>query len=257
MSSPAVDTARTMLPTVHAVIARHTTMRSAAAAAAAAATRLTRTVTLTHSVARASSCRRAICSHAANHSTSTGTAAAAASTTATSTPAAPSASASASPSASPSAPPPKKPELILSPVYGLPVRADLPEYTYEEVYTHDRPDSYWIVLDSHVYDITRYAARHPGGGIEETFARGHGTDVGAAFDAVHSWKEKRITASCLIGRIKPGSVSNRVAKPRPVVTSLELDDEPLTEVAFPAKTASAPAPSPADSSTSSSSSSKS
>ena len=111
---------------------------------------------------------------------------------------------------------PKTPrQALLSPLYGLPVRADLPEYTYEEVYTHNRPDSYWIVIDSHVYDVTEYAARHPGGGIEKTFARSHGTDIGEGFNKYHSWKNKRRTATLLIGKIKPGSVSNRVAQPRP------------------------------------------
>jgi cytochrome b involved in lipid metabolism len=106
--------------------------------------------------------------------------------------------------------------MLLSPLYGLPVRDNLPEYTYEEVYTHDRPDSYWLVIDSHVYDVTRYAARHPGGGIDATFARSHGTDVGVDFNAIHGWKEKCVTSKFLIGRIKPGSVSTRIAKPRRV-----------------------------------------
>jgi cytochrome b involved in lipid metabolism len=108
------------------------------------------------------------------------------------------------------------------------VRSDLPEYSYEEVYQHNTPESYWVVIDSHVYDVSKYAARHPGGGIEETFARGHGTDVGRDFQELHSFREKRITASLLIGRIKKGSVSDRVAKPRPIPV-LELEDEPLTE----------------------------
>lgn len=122
-------------------------------------------------------------------------------------------------------------EVVLSPQFGLPVRADLPEFTWEEVYKHDRPDSYWIVLDSHVYDITSYVARHPGGGIEETFSRTHGTDVGASFHELHGRGVKQATLQFLIGRIKPGSVTTRVPKARPVPASLELDDMPLTDIA--------------------------
>lgn len=138
-----------------------------------------------------------------------------------------------------------------SPLYGLPVRLNLPEYTYEEVDRHNTPASYWIVIDSHVYDVTHYAARHPGGGIQQTFARGHGTDVGKAFQEVHSAREKRMTASLLIGRIQTGSVSKRVATPRPVPT-LELEDEPLTEWTDTPRTTQADAATAASSSTSAS-----
>ena len=39
----------------------------------------------------------------------------------------------------------------------------LPEYTREQVATHASAKSAWIIIDSHVYDISSFAALHPGG----------------------------------------------------------------------------------------------
>lgn len=37
------------------------------------------------------------------------------------------------------------------------------EYTRDEVKTHSTDKSAWIIIDALVYDITRFAAMHPGG----------------------------------------------------------------------------------------------
>ena len=39
----------------------------------------------------------------------------------------------------------------------------LPLYTWKEVNRHNTPESCWIVVKGHVYDVTDYLLRHPGG----------------------------------------------------------------------------------------------
>ena len=36
-------------------------------------------------------------------------------------------------------------------------------YTWDEVKKHTCPDNKWIVIDGNVYDISRWAKKHPGG----------------------------------------------------------------------------------------------
>ena len=37
------------------------------------------------------------------------------------------------------------------------------QYTRDQVSQHSKPDSAWIIIDTKVYDITKFAAAHPGG----------------------------------------------------------------------------------------------
>lgn len=36
-------------------------------------------------------------------------------------------------------------------------------FSWEEIKKHNRTDDRWLVIDGQVYDITRWANRHPGG----------------------------------------------------------------------------------------------
>lgn len=45
-----------------------------------------------------------------------------------------------------------------------PQDTQLPHYTREEVRTHKTPKDCWIILHGEVYDVTKWLARHPGGG---------------------------------------------------------------------------------------------
>ena len=37
------------------------------------------------------------------------------------------------------------------------------KYTWEDVKSHNTPDSAWVIIDNVVYDVTRFMDRHPGG----------------------------------------------------------------------------------------------
>ena len=36
-------------------------------------------------------------------------------------------------------------------------------YTREQVQEHDKPGDCWIIIDTHIYDVTEFANIHPGG----------------------------------------------------------------------------------------------
>ena len=40
---------------------------------------------------------------------------------------------------------------------------DVRTFTWDEVHKHHRREDRWIVIDGHVYDITQWQKRHPGG----------------------------------------------------------------------------------------------
>lgn len=44
-----------------------------------------------------------------------------------------------------------------------PEHASLATYTSKEVAKHTDRDDRWIIIDDYVYDVTKFARRHPGG----------------------------------------------------------------------------------------------
>lgn len=44
-----------------------------------------------------------------------------------------------------------------------PLGAPLPIFRWEQIRQHDLPDDKWLVIERRVYDISRWAQRHPGG----------------------------------------------------------------------------------------------
>lgn len=61
----------------------------------------------------------------------------------------------------------------------------LKEYTWDEVAKHNKPDDLWLVIDSKVYDISRFTALHPGGTHVLTDQKVAGQDATDAFFSLH------------------------------------------------------------------------
>ena len=72
--------------------------------------------------------------------------------------------------------------------------------TPAEVAVHSHPDNAWTVLRGRVYDVSRYAAFHPGGA--SVLAPAYGRDATRLFDATHAWVNAHaLLASCYVGRL--------------------------------------------------------
>lgn len=59
------------------------------------------------------------------------------------------------------------------------------EYTEEEVLKHSSPGDLWVVIDSKIYDLTKFANLHPGGAAVLTSRSIAGKDATKAFFGLH------------------------------------------------------------------------
>lgn len=69
---------------------------------------------------------------------------------------------------------------------------DLPRVTWQEVQRHCHAHDLWVVLHGEVYDLTQWAADHPGG--LDVLLRHAGGDASAAFDAAGHSNATRVFA---------------------------------------------------------------
>jgi predicted heme/steroid binding protein len=79
------------------------------------------------------------------------------------------------------------------------------ELTREEVLKHSSPKSAWIIIDSKVFDITKFAKLHPGG--EQILLQLAGKDVTKEFYSFH-----RQTILFKYAHLKIGSIKNESQK---------------------------------------------
>jgi len=61
--------------------------------------------------------------------------------------------------------------------------SQLRRYTREEVAQHRTPGDAWLIIDKRVYDVTEFAAMHPGG--ERLMLEHAGQDVTKVFNGLH------------------------------------------------------------------------
>ena len=51
----------------------------------------------------------------------------------------------------------------VTPTAGTSSREPKPEVTWTDVHNHKEKTDQWLVIDGEVYDVTRWARKHPGG----------------------------------------------------------------------------------------------
>ncbi|XP_028916596.1 fatty acid desaturase 3-like [Ornithorhynchus anatinus] len=88
-----------------------------------------------------------------------------------------------------------------------PGEEQIPVYDWEEIKKHNLPMDKWLVIERKVYDITRWAERHPGG--NRLISHHAGEDATDAFRAFHldlSYVRKFLKP-LLIGELAPGEPS--------------------------------------------------
>lgn len=84
------------------------------------------------------------------------------------------------------------------------VAISLPEYDWEEILKHDKPRDLWMAVGGNVYNVGEFMFYHPGGA--DIYLKNHGKDATAEFlKAGHPAYAMALTASFLIGKVKPGS----------------------------------------------------
>ncbi|CAD8126000.1 unnamed protein product [Paramecium sonneborni] len=79
---------------------------------------------------------------------------------------------------------------------------DLKQFTIDEVAKHNSINSAWIVINSKVYDVTKYLNKHPGG--QDEIIKGIGTDATALFMQNHPW----VNAHYLLEHFQVGFLIN-------------------------------------------------
>ncbi|NWI08067.1 FADS2 desaturase, partial [Crypturellus soui] len=80
-------------------------------------------------------------------------------------------------------------------------------YSWEEVQRHNLRTDKWLVIERKVYDITRWASRHPGG--QRVISHCAGEDATDAFQAFHinPTLVRKFLKPLLIGELAPGEPS--------------------------------------------------
>eukprot|EP00753_Platysulcus_tardus_P011248 PLAT3280.15.p1 GENE.PLAT3280.15~~PLAT3280.15.p1 ORF type:complete len:435 (-),score=147.51 PLAT3280.15:87-1391(-) len=74
--------------------------------------------------------------------------------------------------------------------------------TRDELEQHYQEGDAWCVIQGKVYDISEYAAFHPGGVSE--IMRGAGMDATSLFESVHRWvSAERLLGKCMVGVYDP------------------------------------------------------
>jgi len=97
-------------------------------------------------------------------------------------------------------------------------------YSRSEVATHNSTDSCWVIINRHVYDVTEFLTKHPGGG--KAILLESGQDATEMFKKHHSAQALlKHGMDFLIGQVDPSDPLPPPEKPRPfeVEETKELD----------------------------------
>ncbi len=79
--------------------------------------------------------------------------------------------------------------------------SSLKKYTRAEVATHNKENDAWVIIDNKVYDVTKFAALHPGG--RSALTRVAGQDATVEFSGLHRPVVLTKYANLCIGEVDP------------------------------------------------------
>lgn len=98
------------------------------------------------------------------------------------------------------------------------LRPPVGAYSLQAVARHASPGDCWLVADGHVYDASRFMAKHPGG-LAPILRRAGGREDCAADMAFHSERARKLWQSLRVGRVVrcpyPPVVPSLVSAPVP------------------------------------------
>ncbi|QKF93574.1 cytochrome b5-like protein [Fadolivirus algeromassiliense] len=81
----------------------------------------------------------------------------------------------------------------------------LPEYTLDEIATHNTEKSLWLIVNDYIYDVTEFINHHPGGA--KPFLNGAGKDVTTYFNNVKKHGKSETLPDFMktlcVGKVKP------------------------------------------------------
>ncbi|KAF2146001.1 uncharacterized protein K452DRAFT_283283 [Aplosporella prunicola CBS 121167] len=107
-------------------------------------------------------------------------------------------------------------------------------FSYDEVSKHNTPESCWVVLYGHVYDVSSFLSEHPGG--SKIILQLAGTDATEEYDPIHppGILEESLPAEAKLGKIDeatlpaaekaPAEDAAEPEGPPPLEDMLNLDD---------------------------------
>jgi len=111
--------------------------------------------------------------------------------------------------------------------------AEVKEYTYEDVKTHQTKKDLWLVIHDKVYSVSSFVDEHPGG--EEVLMDVGGMDATDSFEDVgHSDEAREILAPLLIGNLKRGAndPKPKISAPSTSTSQASSTDSGTTLYAF-------------------------
>lgn len=73
-------------------------------------------------------------------------------------------------------------------------------YTIEEISKHNTVESLWIIIDDHVFDVTKYAKKHPGG--SRILLKYAGKDCTKEFNDINHTDASHLLDDLCIGKVK-------------------------------------------------------
>ncbi|XP_076014385.1 cytochrome b5 [Genypterus blacodes] len=100
---------------------------------------------------------------------------------------------------------------------------DVKYFRLSEIEEQNTFKSAWIIINNHVYDVTKFLEEHPGG--EEVLREQAGGDATESFEDVgHSTDAREMASSMVIGELHPEDRA-KIAKPEETLVT-NIKDEP-------------------------------